>query len=444
VNLVSGDAPHTSFGGVLRYPIGAVVTPIVDVNESCGMHQELTLNGEPYVHGTPVLDEGLYILTVSAADNAGNHAANTSYFEIRERPSHTAVAVVRDTFCEIDPGGESGFISTTVLVASDLFDHEAILRSSPVLVLQDSDGSFMAHQPAVVSDALINDCWLELTFDAELTSPDGVVCPSFVNVLGVGLANDQIAFEWGATAPNVADASPDSTLLALINGPGSCEALREPDPEPVVPCQAIETFHVTSQKCADFKPDMTPSCLPGSYDRFYSEASTFVQGQATTVAIANGNQLCVPATPACPPQIGSGLLAITFSGDCCACSVLYTGSAAVKAWAEIDGDIGYALADGHITFSAFCGSITVTATAEAGSLLNPPVLFDQDGGLDQQQQLSCTVAGCTSSAMVIGTSAEVVTTSSASNGDTVTSTANLRSFVGTIEVVSTYTTCPPN
>ncbi|UUZ54343.1 hypothetical protein LP419_39275 [Massilia sp. H-1] len=75
-------------GAMLRGP----VTPVVVITEPNLKTSSLTLNGQPYVSGTPVAAEGSYTLAVTAQDQAGNSASLVRHFTLdRTAPAVTAV-----------------------------------------------------------------------------------------------------------------------------------------------------------------------------------------------------------------------------------------------------------------------------------------------------------------------------------------------------------------
>lgn len=76
------------------------VTPQVSVIESNLANQTLTLNGQPYVAGTPIAADGSYTLTVTATDIAGQTVTVSRSFMIDRTAPVTAITVGTPQFTD--------------------------------------------------------------------------------------------------------------------------------------------------------------------------------------------------------------------------------------------------------------------------------------------------------------------------------------------------------
>jgi lactocepin len=65
-------------GGVYDSP----VTPVIEIIEPHPGFETITLNGQPFVPGTPVSADGFYLLEVIAEDVVGNRSELTLQFEL--------------------------------------------------------------------------------------------------------------------------------------------------------------------------------------------------------------------------------------------------------------------------------------------------------------------------------------------------------------------------
>jgi hypothetical protein len=94
---IDKTAPAISVAGVLEGAFYNVdVTPIVTVVDKNLRTTNLTLNGEPYVSGTPISAEGSYALAINATDAAANAATFTVHFEIDKTAPVIGIAAVAD------------------------------------------------------------------------------------------------------------------------------------------------------------------------------------------------------------------------------------------------------------------------------------------------------------------------------------------------------------
>ena len=67
--------------------INTDVTPVVTITEANPAESSLTLNGQPFVSGTNISQEGVYVLVASCVDLAGNHAGvNLSFIIDKTAP----------------------------------------------------------------------------------------------------------------------------------------------------------------------------------------------------------------------------------------------------------------------------------------------------------------------------------------------------------------------
>jgi len=81
-------------GSIVNQDVNPVVT-ITDLNLA---QQNITLNGIPFISGTPITDEGDYLLVASATDKAGNYSVKQVRFTIDKTPPEIIVNGVGDGF----------------------------------------------------------------------------------------------------------------------------------------------------------------------------------------------------------------------------------------------------------------------------------------------------------------------------------------------------------
>jgi hypothetical protein len=473
--------PQTSFGGIARYvsPIGgAVIVPLITVSDACDQNpsRELFLNEQAYVIGTPVTSLGLHFLRVRATDAYGNVDDNTFVFEIRERPSHAAVAVVESTQCEISPDGQTGTFGATVLISDDEFDHHDILLSSVRLFLIGANGRYLntkafpiadgyqgdcpIFQP-LLADAQINDCLLVVRFEGTFVPESAGGCPVSLDIVGAATSGvGDLSFEWGARTANVAEASPAQTLLSLV---GKIEPCGEPQPPPgppppPPPCDAIETYISNSSVCPT--PPTPPSipavgagCGPGSSTLATLDVWVGTPFRGRTIATANAlpGAGCGTLTAACGPLTGGSVLIMQFVGNCCDCAVTYSvqgASVGPKAWATGTGSFfTYGSAWGTITVIPPCGP-TSSASSSASLLfspsVNPPSNPVWPPAVFLAPPVNCTEVGCHTSMMFITATGSVFSQAQASNGGTARAFTTLSGVIGTINASPTFAECPPD
>ncbi|RFF32617.1 hypothetical protein DZC52_01365 [Wenzhouxiangella sediminis] len=81
--VVDRTAPVISIGGVDDGQVGnEPVTPVIQVKDAHDVESQVQLDGEPFDSGTEVSAEGIYVLWVSAEDEAGNESETQIQFEI--------------------------------------------------------------------------------------------------------------------------------------------------------------------------------------------------------------------------------------------------------------------------------------------------------------------------------------------------------------------------
>jgi flagellar hook assembly protein FlgD/fibronectin type 3 domain-containing protein len=92
--IVDNTPPQITITGVTAGQYSASVTPVISVVDAALDTSTTTLNGTPYVSGTPIISDGNYTLTVTAVDKAGNTAASSIQFTLSlPRPDKTAPVV---------------------------------------------------------------------------------------------------------------------------------------------------------------------------------------------------------------------------------------------------------------------------------------------------------------------------------------------------------------
>lgn len=91
---VDNTPPVISISGVTAGQYSTSVTPVISVTDAALQGSTITLNGIPYVSGTPVSQNGDYLLSVSAIDKAGNDASASLQFSIRVPAADTTPPVL--------------------------------------------------------------------------------------------------------------------------------------------------------------------------------------------------------------------------------------------------------------------------------------------------------------------------------------------------------------
>lgn len=102
--ILDRTAPTIEIGGVR---VGLVsrtpVVPVVNATDAHPMQVASTLNGEPYVSGTPVSAPGEYLLAAEAQDCAGNHAKTAAAFSIDTTLPAVTIQVPACTGTDVSP-----------------------------------------------------------------------------------------------------------------------------------------------------------------------------------------------------------------------------------------------------------------------------------------------------------------------------------------------------
>lgn len=374
IDLSSNQDSHVSFGGVTRYVSPVVILPLIAATDACDSNpqQQCFLDGEPYQVGTPISDQGLHILDVSVVDASGNVNDVTNVFEVRERPSYTAQARVQSTVCELDPNGQTGVLTTTVLISSANFDHRDILLSSVRMILRASNGRYFHQVPTSIKDAFvvgsnvfqhesaavsIDDCFVQMTFEAQLAANPTIQCPAALDIIGVGLTNGVISFEWGASALNIPDPQPY---------PDPCGDPEPPDPEPPPPCQEIQTILKNLSACT----------FPMTFGGPAGCAATSSTMSSARASLSGGGVTATRAVSVCPTAAGcnhpgsscsatgNAMLVVQLVGDCCNCAISFNAIAKIT---PVSGNqsaglncVGDADADGSFSVDAPCGSVSLS------------------------------------------------------------------------------------
>lgn len=149
------------------------VTPTVSFSEADLAEQTITLNGQPFVNGTIVEEEGNYSLDVSAVDSAGNQTNFSLSFSIDRTPPVINVdGLVNDDVTSLD-------VSPIISVTDDNLISSTITLDGVEFVsgeLISEEGSYQLVITA--TDAANNQTSQTLDFTIDRTSPD-------ISVLGV-------------------------------------------------------------------------------------------------------------------------------------------------------------------------------------------------------------------------------------------------------------------
>ncbi|MEA2604011.1 MAG: hypothetical protein QOF89_5003 [Acidobacteriota bacterium] len=141
ISITEGGAPLQDHALFRR-----AVVPVFSATDSTAVTVEGQLNGQLFASGTTVDTDGVYQLTVSATDAAGNTAARTVRFEIDrvaaqfgaiEPPDHALVGAAQVTLQGIVTGGAT---AVTVNGSAATLTGEAF-RTSP-LALAEGDNAF--------------------------------------------------------------------------------------------------------------------------------------------------------------------------------------------------------------------------------------------------------------------------------------------------------------
>ncbi|MGE3972169.1 MAG: Ig-like domain-containing protein [Porticoccaceae bacterium] len=157
-NVADGDAYNQA------------VIPLIQITELHPASQSITLDGQPFVSGTPVADDGQHLLLIDASDAAGNHSARSVSFLIDTTPP-----VIAFTFP--DPGA---VVATPVIDVGGLSEADARIEfrlgTNTSTVFADDLGGFVVPGVALALgsnllearaiDALGNaSAWIERSID---------------------------------------------------------------------------------------------------------------------------------------------------------------------------------------------------------------------------------------------------------------------------------------
>lgn len=439
----STSNPHLSFGGVVRYLTPVVVAPIVTVSDSCDANpgKQITLDGQPYQLGMTVSSVGLHFLNAQVTDASGNSKQLSSVFEVRERPSHPAAAVVESTSCVFSPDGMTGTLHATLLLSAVTFDHLQILPSSVRVLLRNADGTYASTSPVAIKGGIvpgcdifkdesalmqINLCRIRFEIETQFPAQTPNQPPAQFVIVGAAVSNGALTVEWGAATPNIADATPEQTLLALVNKAAPCGTPQPPPPPPPA-CTRVETIITSPGTCSDPWTAGAAPCASGGAGSS-TDCLMHATGNSTSVAGAPGWGTCSTSS-ACPPFTGQPTPLTTgrymfveqMVGSCCDCMFTISANASVTVTAQAGGSaIGYgsftafAQATGAVALDSPCGSADtnyVVATAsesDAGSTGPNP---DMNMGYIP---LNCVHYSCTSF-LIVSTGARVSTEATATH-----------------------------
>jgi subtilase family serine protease/Tol biopolymer transport system component/uncharacterized protein YfaP (DUF2135 family) len=136
--MIDKTAPAISVTGVEEGGLyNEPVTPVVTISDPHLVHEQLTLNDEPYASGTPVTADGRYTLTARGEDGATNAATVTVSFEIDATPPSPPM---------VTHPGEDETVHERVIDIIGLSEPQAtvylVLGGSEVAVFTDAEGAF--------------------------------------------------------------------------------------------------------------------------------------------------------------------------------------------------------------------------------------------------------------------------------------------------------------
>lgn len=364
------------------------VVPIITVYDTCDETpvKEYVLNGQPYEFGTPITGAGLYFLNLRAEDASGNENYLSVVFEIRTRPSHTVAAVVENTTCELDQEGVNGTISARILISSAELDHRQFLLSSMRTLLRKADGTYYNTAPIPVKGGItpgcerfrdelavaeIDDCVIVIEIESNFFSEPPGECPAQLVILGVGVVDGAIAYEWGTATTNVADPQARQTLLDQVEKEDECGESRPPAPLPLPPgCVHIETPIYNPGTCPGAWAPAGAPCGAGSGTISTAWVNTLINGRSNSVAVGTIATWPCATASMCSAQ-DTTVLIEQLVGNCCDCVFTYSVNASVTAGASVTGFMsfnGSASANGRMTFTAPCDSTFIGAVATASVL----------------------------------------------------------------------------
>ena len=211
--IVSGDrvAPEIAVTGVAGGGLyKAPVTPVVTVTGATA--QTITLNGSPYVSGTPVTAEGAYTLVATASDAAGNTTTVTVAFTIDLTAPEIAVTGVAG-------GGLYKAPVTPVVTVTGATAQTITLNGSPYVSGTPVTAEGAYTLVATASDAAGNTTTVTVAFAIDLTAPAITVTGATAD--GVDMAG---SLAGGFTLPTTNVSSIDH-LLQLKAGSVTSEPL---------------------------------------------------------------------------------------------------------------------------------------------------------------------------------------------------------------------------
>lgn len=249
-----------------------------------------TLDGEPYVSGTPITEEGAHTLTVTAEEACGRETSRSVNFVIdRTAPEITVTGVE-------DGGAYPGEATADWTVAdANQVTTEALLDGTPVEAPLTIDTLGEHHLEVDAEDCAGNDAAVELSFAVNATAPPALtgrleVSPEAVQV------GEQV--DLAATVTNDADYPVnDVTLTLTVTPSGGGDAVAEFE----------DTFSMAAG--GDHTVDRvleTAGMAPGDYVVTARAGGTYY-GFDYDVELASG-ELTVQRAPAIPALGGSGRL----------------------------------------------------------------------------------------------------------------------------------------
>ncbi|UCF67930.1 MAG: hypothetical protein JSV80_01140, partial [Acidobacteriota bacterium] len=102
--IIDATAPLIELGGVAEGAyVNTEVLPEISIEDEHLDASETALNGNPYEPGTPILDEGLYTLSATATDCAGNTAERSLRFTIDKTPPAITIEQPADAATTREP-----------------------------------------------------------------------------------------------------------------------------------------------------------------------------------------------------------------------------------------------------------------------------------------------------------------------------------------------------
>src|SRR5262249_24371593 len=93
---ISMVAPTITIAGVTDGQAARSVTPVITLTDPLPVTVNITLNDQPFVWGTTISTDGLYVLKVVATDQAGNQTIRSVQFRITHVSPAIAITGVSD------------------------------------------------------------------------------------------------------------------------------------------------------------------------------------------------------------------------------------------------------------------------------------------------------------------------------------------------------------